>query len=112
VVRLRGRPRSRGPRSVRRNGGHVARAQDLRGLAGFWQQQTGEFVASRKLSGPLEWNATAIEGDVAEGVSRLKNELEGDLFLIGCGELARHLIANGLVDDSGVTLLRYEPDLV
>jgi hypothetical protein len=59
-----------------------------------------------------QWNATAIEGDVAEEVSRLKNELDGDLFLIGCGELARHLIANGLVDDSGVTLLRYEPDLV
>jgi dihydrofolate reductase len=124
------------------------------GLAGFWQQQTGEwadllnplpkFVASRTLHGPLEWNATAIEGDAAEGVSRLKKELDGDLFLIGCGELARHLIANGLVDelrfwlhptvwgegarpyqgetvrmrfldstpyDSGVTLLRYEPDL-
>jgi dihydrofolate reductase len=29
----------------------------------------------------------------------LKDELEGDLFLIGCGELARHLIAGGLVDD-------------
>jgi len=125
------------------------------GLAGYWQQQTGEwanllnpmpkFVASRTLHGPLEWNATAIEGDVAEGVSRLKDELDGDLFLIGCGELARHLIPNGLVDelrfwlhptvwgegarpyqgetvrmrfldstsyDSGVTLLRYEPDLV
>jgi dihydrofolate reductase len=79
------------------------------GLAAFWSQQTGDwadmlnplpkFVASRTLRGPLEWNATAIEGDAAEGVARVKDELEGDLLLIGCGELARHLLANGLVDE-------------
>ena len=38
-----------------------------------------KFVASRTLQGTLEWNATAIEGDAAEGVSRLKRELDGDL---------------------------------
>lgn len=79
------------------------------GLAGFWSQQTGEwadllnplrkFVVSRTLSGPLEWNAALIEGAAADGVSRLKGELEGDLLLIGCGELARHLLAIGLVDE-------------
>jgi dihydrofolate reductase len=79
------------------------------GLAGFWSTQTGEwadqlnpmqkFVASRSLEGPLEWNATLIEGDAAEGVERLKSELDGDLFLIGCGELARHLLENGLIDE-------------
>jgi dihydrofolate reductase len=122
------------------------------GLAAYWQQETGDwadllnplpkFIVSRTLRGTLEWNATAVEGG-AEGVPRLKDELEGDLYLIGCGELARHLIADGLVDelrfwlhpsvwgegsrpyqgekvrmrlldstsyDSGVTLLRYEPD--
>jgi dihydrofolate reductase len=40
-----------------------------------------------------------IEGSAAEGVSRLKDELDGDLLPIGCGELARHLLANGLVDE-------------
>lgn len=69
------------------------------GLAGYWPQQTGEwadllnpmpkFVASRTIRGPLGWNATLIEGDAVDGVARLKDELEGDLFLIGCGELAR-----------------------
>ena len=34
-----------------------------------------------------------------EGVSRLKVELERDLIMSGCGELARTLIANGLVDE-------------
>ncbi len=60
---------------------------------------SAKFVASRTLHGPLEWNATVIEGGAAEGVSRLKDELEGDLLLIGCGELARHLLANGLFDE-------------
>lgn len=79
------------------------------GLAPYWSQQTGEwadmlnplpkFVASRTLQGRLEWNATVIEGDAADGVSRLKSGLEADLFLIGWGELARHLLAKGLVDE-------------
>jgi dihydrofolate reductase len=79
------------------------------GFAGFWPQQTGEwadvlnplpkYVASRTVEGPLEWNATAIAGDAAESVSGLKGDLAGDLILSGCGELARHLIENGVVDE-------------
>jgi dihydrofolate reductase len=33
-----------------------------------------------------------------EGVAGLKEERDGDLVLVGCGELARHLVAQGLVD--------------
>lgn len=79
------------------------------GLAGFWPQQTGEwadmlnplpkFVVSRTLQGLLEWNATTIEGDATGAVSRLKDQLDGDLLLIGCGELACQLLADGLVDE-------------
>ena len=79
------------------------------GLAGYWTAETGpwadllnpmsKWVASRTLSGSLDWNATAIEGDAAESVARLKQELDRDLILIGCGELARHLAANGLIDE-------------
>jgi hypothetical protein len=42
-----------------------------------------KFVASRTLHEPLKWNAAVIEGDAAEGVARLKAELEGDLILLG-----------------------------
>jgi dihydrofolate reductase len=79
------------------------------GLAAYWTQESGgwadllnplpKFVASRTLQEPLEWNARLIEGDAAEGLARLKEEWDGDLILVGCGELARHLIANGVVDE-------------
>lgn len=79
------------------------------GFAGYWPHQTGpwaevlnpmpKYVASRTLRGPLEWNATLVEGDAVEGVARLKAELDGDLFMSGCGELARTLIEHGLVDE-------------
>ena len=79
------------------------------GLAEYWSPLTGEwadvinpmpkYVASRTLEGSLDWNATVIAGDVSDGVTRLKEELEGDLVLIGCGELARHLAADELIDE-------------
>lgn len=79
------------------------------GLAAYWPTQSGpwadllnampKFVASRSRIGPLEWNATAIEGDATEGVRRLKAEDDADIVLSGCGELARELIQAGLVDE-------------
>jgi dihydrofolate reductase len=79
------------------------------GLAAFWSAETGpwadvlnpmpKFVASRTLQGSLDWNATVIEGELADGVSKLKEEFDGDLMLIGCGELARNLLAAGLIDE-------------
>jgi dihydrofolate reductase len=79
------------------------------GLAAYWPEQTGpwadllnplpKFVASRTLREPLEWGATLIEGDALDGVARLKADIDGDLVLIGCGELARGLVSAGLVDE-------------
>jgi dihydrofolate reductase len=88
--------------------GMVMGRKTYEGLAAFWSQQTGpwadmlnplpKFVVSRTLHGSLDWNATAIEHGL-EGVARLKEDLDGDLLLIGCGELARNLLAEGLVDE-------------
>lgn len=82
------------------------------GFVGFWPTQEGpwadtlnpmrKYVASRTLQGKdpgLPWNGTVIEGDAAEGLARLKAELDGDLVLTGCGELARTLIEAGLMDE-------------
>jgi dihydrofolate reductase len=79
------------------------------GLAAFWPTQEGPWadmlnpmpkvVASRTLSEPLEWNARLLHGELGEAVPRLKDELDGDLLMSGCGELARNLLAEGLVDE-------------
>jgi dihydrofolate reductase len=79
------------------------------GLTAFWPSQTGpwadlinpmpKFVASRTLHGSLEWSAQVLDGDLADSVSRLKEELDGDLWLSGCGDLARNLLAAGLIDE-------------
>ncbi len=80
------------------------------GLAEYWAPLSGEkwadeinrtpkFVASRTLTEPLGWNATLIGGDVADGVAKLKTQLDGDLLMYGCGGLARHLVEHGLVDE-------------
>ena len=72
------------------------------GFAAYWPAARGpwadvlnpmpKYVASRSALGPLDWNATAIEGDAVEGVRKLKTEHAGDLVLSGCGELARELL--------------------
>jgi dihydrofolate reductase len=58
-----------------------------------------KYVASRTLREPLEWNATLIEGDLAEGVRALKAKHQRNLIVSGCGELAHALTNQGLVDE-------------
>ena len=83
------------------------------GLAAVWPQLTGDpplglfadrlnsmpkYVASRTLQAPLGWNATLLEGDLAESVTALK-ERHGLLIVSGAGELAHDLTAKGLVNE-------------
>lgn len=78
------------------------------GLAAYWSPRSDEwadminplpkYVASRTLHGQLDWHAEVIDGDLAEGVSALKERLDRDLAGFGCGGLARGLAAEGLVD--------------
>lgn len=58
-----------------------------------------KYVASRTLREPLTWNATLLEGDLAETVRALKADGPGTLQVSGVGELARALVAHGLVDE-------------
>ena len=84
------------------------------GLAAVWPQLVDDptlglfadrlngmpkYVASRTLRGPLEWNATLLEGDLAESVTGLKDRHHGTLIVSGAGELAHALTAEGLVDE-------------
>ncbi len=60
-----------------------------------------KYVASRTLSGPLDWNAALLEGDVVDRVAELKESHTGNLLSFGCGQLASSLIRSGrgLVDE-------------
>lgn len=57
-----------------------------------------KFVATGA-PGPLTWNATALEGDVAGAVGALKQGEGGPLLVYGSGALARTLLGHGLVDE-------------
>jgi dihydrofolate reductase len=83
------------------------------GLAAVWPQLADDptlgvtadrlnsmpkYVASRTLQGPLAWNATLLEGDLAESVTAIKQR-HGLLVVSGAGALAHNLTTLGLVDE-------------
>jgi dihydrofolate reductase len=58
-----------------------------------------KYVASRTLSGPLEWqNSTLIEGDLESFVRELKAGDGGDIAVMGSLSVTRQLIRAGLID--------------
>jgi dihydrofolate reductase len=100
---VRRRPAGRGRRPA------VGR-KSYQGLADFWSKQSGEiadrinsrpkYVASRTLApGTADWNATVIEGDVAEAVAKLKAEPGSNILKFGTGELDKTLLEHGLLDE-------------
>jgi len=58
-----------------------------------------KYVGSNTLSGGLEWNATVLEGDVEESIPKLKDGVDGDLFMHGSGEYAYALAEKRLIDE-------------
>jgi dihydrofolate reductase len=95
----------------RNSSGLVMGRKTYEGLAGYWPQQPDsdpwaalinpmpKYVGSTTLEGPLEWNSTLIEGDLATGLAEIKEQAESDLFLQGCGEFAYNAAQAGLVDE-------------
>ena len=91
-----------------RSSGLVLGRKTYEGLAGYWPTQSGKwadmvnpmpkYVGSKTLSGDLAWNATLLEGDLEDSIPKLKDEVDGDLYLHGSGEFAHALAEAGLVD--------------
>jgi len=78
-------------------------------LAARWPSRSGalaerlnsmpKYVVSSTLQDP-EWsNTTVLNGDVVEEVSKLKQELDGEIIVPGSIQLARTLIEHDLVDE-------------
>jgi dihydrofolate reductase len=80
-------------------------------FATIWPPRSGElpyidkinsmpkYVASTTLKG-LEWeNSQLIEGDVADGVAKLKQQPGQDLVMYGCRDLMHKLLEHDLIDE-------------
>jgi dihydrofolate reductase len=58
-----------------------------------------KYVVSSTLKDP-EWNnSTVLEGDVADSVTKLKQEQDGNIVIHGSPPLVQTLLANDLVDE-------------
>jgi dihydrofolate reductase len=78
-------------------------------LAARWPSRSGEladrlnglpkYVVSSTLEEPTWNNSTVIKGDVVNEVSKLKQELNGDIVVPGSFQLLRTLIEHDLVDE-------------
>jgi dihydrofolate reductase len=79
------------------------------GFAAAWPSRDGEFadkfnsmpkyVVSSTLENP-EWNnSTVLEGDVVAEVRKLKDEVDGDIYVHGSCQLVQTLIEHDLVDE-------------
>jgi dihydrofolate reductase len=79
------------------------------GFADAWPSRDGEFavkfnsmpkyVVSSTLKDPEWTNSTVLEGDVAESVKKLKDEVGGNIVVHGSVQLVQSLIEHGLVDE-------------
>jgi dihydrofolate reductase len=74
-----------------------------------WQDRTGEwadrlnslpkYVVSSTLSEPKWSNSTLIQGEVVKEVSKLKEEIGGEILIYASYQLVQTLIEHGLVDE-------------
>ncbi len=78
-------------------------------LAARWPSRSGEladrlngmpkYVVSSTLEDPDWSNSTVLKGDVVNEVSKLKQDLDGEIIVPGSIQLARTLIEHDLVDE-------------
>ena len=58
-----------------------------------------KYVVSSTLQDPAWNNSTVIKGDVVDEVSKLKQELDGDIIVSASFQLVRPLMEHDLVDE-------------
>jgi dihydrofolate reductase len=78
-------------------------------LAARWPSRTGaladrlngkpKYVVSSTLCDPAWKNTTVLTGDVVSGVSKLKQDVTGDIIVAGSFQLAHTLLEHHLVDE-------------
>ena len=62
--------------------------------------KTQKYVASRTLQEPLPWmNSTLLKGDAADAVAELKERSDGNIAILGSGDLVASLMPRNLIDE-------------
>jgi dihydrofolate reductase len=97
---------------VARGGALLFGRRTYEDFAAFWPNQPEpnpftavlnniqKYVVSQTLEEPLPWGAsTLLKGDAAEAVSRLKEQSEQDIAIMGSGELIQSLAPHNLIDE-------------
>jgi dihydrofolate reductase len=79
------------------------------GFAAAWPSREGEFadkfnnmpkyVVSSTLKDPEWTNSTVLDGDLAEEVAKLRQDVDGDIVVHGSAQLVQALVEDGLVDE-------------
>jgi dihydrofolate reductase len=79
-----------------------------------WSSRTGEwadrlnglpkYVVSSTVAAPKWSNATVLKGDVVDEVSKLKQELDGEIVVYASYQLGQALIEHDLVDELRLTV--------
>jgi dihydrofolate reductase len=72
------------------------------GRDGEWADRLNalpKYVVSSTLADPKWTNATVLTGDVVDEVSKLKQQVDGDILIYGSYRLGRTLLAHDLVDE-------------
>ena len=79
------------------------------GFASAWPSREGEFadkfndmpkyVVSSTVRDPEWTNSTVLDGDLAEEVSTLREQHDGDIVVHGSAQLVQALVDEGLVDE-------------
>jgi dihydrofolate reductase len=83
-------------------------------FAARWASRNGEwadrlnslpkYVVSSTLEEPKWTNSTVLKGDVVTEVSKLRQELDGDIVVYGSTRLVHTLIEHGLADELRLTV--------
>jgi dihydrofolate reductase len=91
-------------------GGLLLGRRSYEGMLGAWNERGGpfkdalnaapKFVASSRPDTELRWpNSRLLHGDVPAAVGELKAGRDGELVIMGSGELIRSLLPYGLIDE-------------
>jgi dihydrofolate reductase len=80
--------------------GFAAAWPDMKDEEGFADRMNSlpKYVASRTLQ-TAEWNASILQGDVAQEVAQLKQQPGENILLYGSAELVRYLLQHNLIDE-------------